>query len=433
MIRPTQRAVVLAACGLLFALVPLWLGSSFWSLYLVYLIAFGSLLALDLLRAPAPPRVPVQWTLPPMLYIGASDPLSITIDAPRLQVTLLIDAGDEISPMKSLAASVVGATTIDIPLTPLRRGSVEIATLWLSWRGPLGLLERITKRSIGESIPILPNVRAVRTAALALFRQNALMAGLRTERYLGDGSEFDALREFSPGLDHRTIDWKASARHRKLLNRQFRAERNHQVIVAVDTGHLMREPVDGIPKLDHAINAGLLLSYVCLRGGDRVGMYGFAARPGAYAAPTSGVGSIQRLQHMAARLDYSPDETNFTLGLAELSSRVRRRSLIVLMTDFTDTVTAELLLDNIGRLSQKHLVVFVCLRDPLLYSGHARDPETILDVHEAVVTRDIVRDRDLVIRKLRRLGVRCIDTEPKRFSAELLSTYLEIRQRELVG
>ncbi len=87
-----------------------------------------------------------------------------------------------------------------------------------------------------------------------------------------------------PGLDSRFIDWKHSARHRKLLCKEFRTERNHQIVMAFDTGYLMLEPVDGITRLDHAINAGLMLAWVSLQGGDLVGTYGFDAAVRQYLA-----------------------------------------------------------------------------------------------------------------------------------------------------
>src|SRR5262249_29258585 len=157
------------------------------------------------------------------------------------------------------------------------------------------------------------------------------LSGLKVERYLGDGSEFDALREHVPGMDRRAIDWKASARHRALLGREFRAERNHQLVLAIDTGHLMAEPLGGMPKLDHAVNAALLLAYFGLRTGDRVGLFGFDSEVRAFAAPAAGVRAFPRLQRASAALEYGTAETNFTLGLAELSSRLSRRSLVVLL------------------------------------------------------------------------------------------------------
>src|SRR5690606_37670883 len=132
-------------------------------------------------------------------------------------------------------------------------------------------------------------------------------------------------------------------------------ERNHQVVLAVDTGHLMSEPLVGIPKLDHAINAGLLLSYFSLRAGDRIGFYGFDSAVRTFLEPSGGLRSFPRLQQASAALDYNHVETNFTLGLGELQGRLTRRSLVVVLTDFVDTVTAEIMVENVLRLSRRHL------------------------------------------------------------------------------
>ncbi len=110
----------------------------------------------------------------------------------------------------------------------------------------------------------------------SFFAQEAIY-GIKTQLQKGEGAEFEALREYAPGFDSRFIDWKHSARHRKLLCKEFRTERNHQVIMAFDTGYLMLEPVDGVTRLDHAINAGLVLAWISLHGGDLVGTYGFDA------------------------------------------------------------------------------------------------------------------------------------------------------------
>jgi uncharacterized protein (DUF58 family) len=284
-----------------------------------------------------------------------------------------------------------------------------------------------------QAAPVIsPNVRAVRRVALRFFTNRQFLSGLKVEHYLGDGSEFEALREYSPGFDRRAMDWKASARHRKLLCREFRAERNHQVVIALDTGHLMREPLEGLARLDHAVNAGLLLGYMGLRTGDRVGVFGFDERVRCWAEPQGGAHTFPRLQRAAAELHDSTSETNFTLGLAELSARLRRRSLVVLLTDFTDTVTAELMVDNVHRLARRHLVVFVALQDPGLRPLAGAPPRSLADLHRAVVAADMARDRELVLLRLRRIGVQVIDAEPSAVSAQLINRYLEIKRRELV-
>src|SRR5438270_3731 len=114
----------------------------------------------------------------------------------------------------------------------------------------------------------------------------------------------------------------------------------------------MVEPVDGLTRLDHAINAGLLLSWISLQGGDFVGLLAFDEMLRLYHQPRRGVSNFTRLQRATAGLDYRHTETNFTLGLAELSARLRRRALVILFSDFVDTVTAELMIEATQRLAR---------------------------------------------------------------------------------
>jgi uncharacterized protein (DUF58 family) len=307
--------------------------------------------------------------------------------------------------------------------------------LWLRWTGPYGLMRIQSKLPLEAKLRVVPNIRAVRAAAIALMRQDSSF-GIKDQRQLGDGSEFDALRDYQPGFDRRAIDWKHSARHRRLVCKEFRSERNHQIILALDTGHLMREPIGGIPRLDHAINAALLLSYASLKGGDRVGLYGFDARVRLQATPVGGVDRFPRLQRMTAELDYAAEETNFTLGLTLLAQQLQRRSLIVLFTDFVDTVTAELMVENLGRLSGRHLVLFVTLQDPELKALVEAAPDSIpgsMDaVARSVVADELRKERMVVFERLRRLGVQCLEAPYNRVGTDLINRYLAIKQREMI-
>jgi uncharacterized protein (DUF58 family) len=306
-----------------------------------------------------------------------------------------------------------------------------VATLWLRWTGPMGLIQRQTRIPLDAKIAVLPNIRSVRNAAIRLNMQNALFGG-KTQNIAGDGSDFEALRDYMPGLDRRSIDWKHSARHRRLVCKEFKAERNHQIVLAFDTGHLMREPLAGVPKLDHAISAGLLLSYASLKSGDRVGLMGFDSEVRQYAEPVGGMDQFRRLQRLVAELDYSAAETNFTLNLSELTGRLARRSLIILMTEFVDTVTAELMLENVSRLAKRHLILFVALQDPDLAATVAAAPENGRSIATSVVAAELQRDRMVVFERLRRLGVQCLEAPHDRISTELVSRYLEIKRLEMI-
>jgi len=436
--RPTLRSVLLVAGGFPVSLAPALVQPDLWSLWLAYLLATTVLIAIDGVFSVPRRRVDVTVSAPDTLYIGDSDPMQVTVAAPRwrlpatIEVLADLDTDLEPQPLAQVTVRPGEQANVDVTLKPRRRGRVELENLWLRWTGPFGLLQRRKTVPLGKDVSVVPNVRAVRTAALRLFGHKNFLAGLKVEHYLGDGSEFESMREYTPGLDHRAISWKASARHRKLLCQEFRAERNHQVVLAFDTGHLMREPLGGIAKLDHAVNAGLLLSYFCLRSGDRVGLFSFDRGVQSFAEPVGGVGAFPRLQRYSADIRYSTAETNFTLGLAELSTRLRRRSMVVLLTDFVDTITAELMVENLARLSRKHVVVFVTLRDPDVDRIVAQPPASLDSLHRSVVASDFRRERAVVLERLRQLGIWCIDVAPEKVSIDLLNRYLDIKRRELI-
>jgi uncharacterized protein (DUF58 family) len=349
-------------------------------------------------------------------------------------VEILPEVHPDFDPPVPAAVAVTGRTgaRLAFPLRARRRGRLGVDEVWCRWTGPLGLVRRQLRVEVGKSVSVVPNLGPVRAAAFRYFGSREIASGVQVEKFVGDGSEFDALREWVPGLDPRAIDWKASARHHKLLVQDFRAERNHQVVLAVDTGHLMAEPIDGVPRLDHAVTSALLLGYVSLRLGDRVGLFGFDGAARAWAEPQGGLGAFARIQAVSAGLAYSTEETNFTLGLTELSSRLRRRSLVVVFTEFVDTVTAELMIENLARLARRQLVVFVALRDPTLDAVALGRPHRLSDVYRSVVAADLARERERVLARLRRIGVQCVDAAPRAVSTRLVNRYLDIKRRELV-
>jgi uncharacterized protein (DUF58 family) len=437
--RPTVRCLVLFIVGIPVSLTGVSIDQKLWTIWLCYLGAALLLTGIDAVLALPKRKMRIKVDAPDQIFIGDTSPAKLTITLPGKRasnVGILPELADDFEPQKEQWAQLAPAEkgsqlSHEISLSPRRRGDHAIKAVHLRWRGPLGLIEKRMAKPIDTKVGVVPNIGNVRAIALRMFADQNFMAGLKVERFLGDGSEFESLREYVVGLDHRAMDWKASARHRKLLCQEFRAERNHQVVLAVDSGQLMSEPVGGVPKLDHAINASLLLGWFCLRTGDRVGLLGFDERVRTWAEPAGGMHTFRRLQAMSAEIDYAHTETNFTLTLAELSTRLRRRSLVVLFTDFLDTVTAELMIDNVSRLARRHLVLFVAVRDPSLETRSLARPRSLGTLHEAVVAGDFVRERSIVLERLKRAGAHCIDTTPDQFSMALVNRYLDIKRREL--
>ena len=434
MIQPTRRSVLVFAAGVPLALLLVGIAPAAWMLVYAYAVLVVLAMATDLLLAWPARRLAVTVTAPDHLFIGEPGAITATIAAARwpLRFEFLAEQTGDLDPAAIVAVEPAGgAATARLPLIPQRRGRVAIERLWLRWQGPLRLTQFVRRIPVGRSIDVLPNVTGVRNAALQFFAREAVH-GTRVLQERGEGTEFDALKDYAAGLDSRYIDWKHSARHHKLVCKEFRIERNHPVVLAFDTGHLMLEPIDGVPRLDHAISAGLLLAWIALRGGDLVGLYGFDAAVRQYVAPLRGLAGLGQLQRATAGLAYTYEETNFTLGLAELAMRLRRRALVVLFTDFVDTVTAELLVESVRLVAQRHVVVFCSLSDPYLARTMDRRPEDFAHVAEAVIAADFLRDRQTVFERLDRLGVHCLDVPREQFSVGLVNRYLMIKQRHLI-
>jgi len=436
MIRPTPLAVAVFAAGIPLAFALLLADPALWPYVPAYLFLAGFALLLDAAMALPPARLNVQVNRPSLLYVGRPEDFQVYLRTDtdrRPTIELLLDVGDNLArPPRSLAPlNRDGEALVPLRLEARRRGQARLERLWLRWRGPLGLVWRLRIVPLDAEIAVTPDVAAVRRTAIQ-FADPAAFHGVKPQTQQGEGSEFEALRDYVPGLDPRSIDWKHSARHLTLVCKEFRSERNHQIVLAFDTGHLMCEPLAGVAKLDHAVNAGLQLAYVSLRAGDRVGLFGFDAQVRAASAPVGGVASFWRLQRAAAGLAYGQDETNFTLGLSSLAARLDRRSLIVLQTEFVDTVTAELMLENVERLAGRHVVIFVCLSDPLLAETVDTAPGSLNAMARAVIADDFLRERRVVLERLRRLGVHCLDLRADQVGPALINRYLEIKRRELV-
>jgi len=433
---PTRRAILLAAAGAPVALAValaapgLWVAAGAW-----VLMAAGLMLA-DALLSARPAALELSVAAPRVLGVGRDDAAEVTAAfagaAPR-QVELALGANDRlsVSPARQTARAAGGAARARFALSPQRRGEGRIEGLWARWQGPLGLVWRQRETQPAHALAVTPDVQAVKDEALRLFARDAPF-GQKAQLDTGEGSDFHALKEFQTGMDLRSIDWKQSARHAKLVGREYRTERNHHVILAIDTGRLMSAPTAGVPRLDLAINAALLLAFVGLKLGDRVGLFAFDARPRVSSGVTAGAQAFPLIQRLAAQIEYSAEETNFTLGLTTLAGRLDRRALVVVFTDFADPTSAELMVENVQRLMRTHLVMFVVFRDQELEDLVRAEPQDADDVSRAVVAGALLRQREVVVARLKRLGAQIVEAKAGELGPALVNVYLDAKRRELL-
>ncbi|WP_425084394.1 DUF58 domain-containing protein [Ruegeria profundi] len=375
-----------------------------------------------------PRRRSVSVEPPGDIFVGEQHEIALTVTPATSGMTGQVHWPEGI---EGPAQFDLSSGQVRIPFRAIRRGTWQPTHLWLSWTSRFKLFEFVPKIAFGLEIAVVPNIRRVQSGEISTTVQSRLF-GVKENRAIGEGTEFHQLRDFVPGMDANSIDWKRSARHRSLVAKEVRAERNHHVIIALDNGYQMREEIAGLPKIDHAITAALATAWAAAIGGDLVGLYAYDAKPRMFLPPEPGRAAFTRLRSRTAELQYESVETNHTLAVTELNGRTPKRSLIIVFSDFVDTTSAELMVENINALAKRHLIVFVTLRDPILEAQVNTAPQDMNDVAETVSTGQLLRERRLVLERLQQIGVTVIDAEPGEITARLISTYLEIKAREMI-
>lgn len=439
MIYPTRRAIYLLLVGAPMALAlglvrpELWLVAPGWIGVIV------ACLILDTIAGANPRHLSLDARFPHQ--VGVGDPFDLSLAASgaavplRAELALALDerfaeggrlAGD----MRAVAVAEGAPTTLarTLSLTASRRGQALIEALWIRWAGPLGLVWKQRRFAIGGAINIVPSLRAVTDEGSRLFQRNSWF-GLRQQRFRGEGTEYESLAEYQPGMDRRAIDWNASARHVKLLAKEYRVERDNRVVLAIDGGRTMAEPVGGMPRVDRAVSAALLLAYVGLKLNDRISLFSFAAKPQTLTPAYMHTQDFPALQRAASLIDYAHVESNFTLALTTLSAQLNRRSLIILFTEFTDATSADLMIRAAGRLVKKHRLLFVVIKDEEVEAEERRRPESGADVTRSNVAAAMLRDRQLVIARLQRLGADVIEVPADAMGASAVEAYLGIKRQ----
>ncbi|HEY0960541.1 MAG TPA: DUF58 domain-containing protein [Novosphingobium sp.] len=436
MIVPTVRAAILIALAAPVALVIAAVSPAAW----IVAPALGGALLLAVLvdALAAGSLADMRLTVPSDVEVGADTTLLVHASfhggqRGRVEAALALDerlvpGGRATVPLQAEDSGWRGT----LPFVPARRGAGAVTRTWLRWSGPLGLGARQRSRDESAAVRVWPNIGEVRSPALQTFLKNAQF-GLIARRIRGEGTQFEALTEYQPGMDRRRIDWKSSARHVHLYAKEFETERNNQIVFAFDCGQTMCEPVAGMPRIDRAVSAALTTAYVALKGGDRVSLFGFAAQPQVMTPFIADSREFHRLQAAAAGLDYHAQEPNFTLALATLAGRLQRRSLIVVFSDFTDPISAELMIESIGRLVSRHLVIFVTLADEELEEIAADAPRDMQALAMSVTADSLLRQRALVTRRLHQLGVDVIEAPYGQIGTRLIDAYLAIKRSGAIG
>jgi uncharacterized protein (DUF58 family) len=318
-----------------------------------------------------------------------------------------------------------GRATMTSVLAPGRRGDKVSEAVFVRSAGPLGLTARQGRHPVAWTVRVLPPFGSRRHLGEKLSQLRQL-EGQHRSQLRGPGTEFDSLREYVIGDDVRSIDWRAVARRGDVMVRTWRPERDRRILVVLDTGRTAAGRVGGVPRLDSAMDATLLLAALASRAGDRIDLLAFGPqlRARVLGAPRSAV--LASFTEAMAPLHAELAETDATALASAVLTVARRRCLVVLLTDLNPAVLEEGLLSRLGSLASRNVVMVAAVADPRLAELAAARGD-VARLYAAAAAEAAQAQRERVTARLRQRGVQVVDAPPDQLPARLADAYLAVK------
>jgi uncharacterized protein (DUF58 family) len=394
--------------------------------------------AADLLSLPQQRSFSVERSTLRIASLKKRHPVSLTISnhSGRVwQVWIRDDVPQEFEAqpdefVRRLAAR--SRVTLHYDLTASRRGSFVLNCVYLRVRSGLGLWQRFLVVACHNALAVYPDMQQLSEYAI-LARTNRLsLMGVRRTRRVGLDNDFERLRDYTPDDNYKHLDWRATARRSKLTVKDFQASQSQRIIFLLDCGRMMTNEAAGLSLLDHSLNAMLMLSYVALHQGDAVGLICFSDEVHTFVPPRGGMNQMNRLLH--ASFDRFPQlvESRYDEAFLYLTSRCKKRSLVVLVTNLIDEVNSHQIERWLSTLAGRHLPLGVLLRDHQLFDAANLPQPSGPDLYRAAAAAEILTWRHQVLTDLQHQGVLSLDVFPEDMTAPLVNRYLEIKARHLL-
>ncbi len=397
----------------------------------------------DRRTAPEPAEISVIRDVSDTLSIGSENTVSLRVRNGSDQIARLTLTDSYPNSMtvhdnapERLAVTITVAPrsrrTATYVVTPTKRGNHKFGDIYMAVQGKFGMVERVRRIEADADVKVFPNLARTAQFDFMARRGRLQQLGVLKTRLQGVGRDFESLRDYLPDDEMRRIDWKATARRGKLVSRQYEVEKSQAVIIVLDVGRTMLAEIDGVQKLDYAIDAALLLAYVASVSDDLVGLLVFSDRVHTFLPPRRGRAQVFAILEHLYDARASLAEADYQSALAYLQSRWRKRALIVCFTDLWDPDSARQTITELGILQPRHLVCAVTLLDVAIVKEAEQNVTDAQSVFRKGVAMHVMDDREKAQAALTQRGVLVVDSPADSISIALVNRYLEVKERMLL-
>ncbi|MGD1843140.1 MAG: DUF58 domain-containing protein [Thermonemataceae bacterium] len=317
-------------------------------------------------------------------------------------------------------------------LQPKKRGEYHFGTLNLYASSSIGLVARRLRYSQDMMVPVYPAFLQLKQYELLAISNRLVDIGIKKIRKLGHNMEFEQIKEYVPGDDIRTINWKATARNNGLMVNHYQDEKSQQVYSVIDKGRNMKMPFDKLSLLDYAINASLVISRIALLKDDKVGLLTFNKKVSSFL-PAS---KVNRQMHRIIETLYNQKTAYRESDMEKLYIATRRRmsqrSLILFYTNFESLSSMRRQLPYFRRIATNHLLVVIFFRNTELQQLIDKKAANVEDIYLKTIAEKFDYEKKQIVKELKQYGIQAILTAPEDLTVNSINKYLEIKSRGLV-
>jgi uncharacterized protein (DUF58 family) len=433
---PTIRLIRLLLLG-----TPLWLLALIfpggWLAGLLYFVLLSALCWRDAAAIPPASKLRATRQLPPRFALDVDHSVKLILTnlaAVPIQVAVrdeLPDLFEAKTELPEVTLPAGGEARLSYDLRPLSRGAHSFGNVILRVRGERGLVQKQLALAVPDAVKVYPNFRGADHYQLLAQVDQRDEVVRKPRPFKAAGTDFESLRPYISGEDPRNMDWKATARRGAPVSRNKQVERGQQLAVLLDAGRLMAETIGKYSKLEHALNATVMLSYVVQKRGDALSVASFSNKIESFLPTVRGPALLPRVLESLYAIQVHPVESDYWQAIAQVLMLLNRRSLVILLTDVLDASASAGLINNLSRAAEKHLVLCVVLSEPAIGEIARAVPASVEDTYRKAAACDQLRRRRLALENMRSRGILVLETDPAHLSVHLVKRYLEIRQANL--
>lgn len=317
-------------------------------------------------------------------------------------------------------------------LEPKERGEYNFGSLNVYVSSPLGFVSKRFNFQKDANLPSYPSFIHLRKYELMAIQSEFLLGGIKKIRKLGHTMEFEQIKEYVPGDDIRTINWKATSKTNRLMVNQFQDEKSQRIFMLIDTGRTMKMPFKGLSLLDYSINATMALSHIILKKGDRAGMMTFSKKTENKIAAENKSGQLRKISEALYNIKTDFFESDFNRLYQDIKYSLNQRSLILLFTNFETLDGLNRQLKYLRGIAKNHLLVVVFFKNSELQTLIHKNPESMQEIYDEIIAEKFEFEKKLIIQELRKYGIYTVYTLPENLNIDVINKYLEIKARGIL-